>query len=350
MKHSIIAISLLGAVAAPAAAFYSSPVADDLWFPSIELRPGVTADVHVHLFQNRGRCVGTVFAVHGVAHTAATWEPFAQALFAGDVLPIKPCRVAAIDLPGHGLSGLPSGMLFGELSLYDYSSAIIGVLQELRERGVRVGIIVGHSMGGLLVQTVQERLLAQGSSLRAAFGIGGALLLASALPSAVQVGQPSDIDLTPFIVEQPALGVFLAVPDAIWPQAYFINTVGALADGAPSPAEVAARGYNSFEPIAALFEVVDRTAYVRARAFCDKGTHLTLVFNESDPHQDPVSQEALFEHLTCRPSLARMVTMTGPNAVHDAHVAVPKDLLRALTRWQRRFARALSANVRATGH
>lgn len=50
----------------------------------------------------------TPLAVHGVNHTAATWELLAEAFFSGPRRE-QLCRIAALDHVGHGLSGLPEG-------------------------------------------------------------------------------------------------------------------------------------------------------------------------------------------------------------------------------------------------
>ena len=52
----------------------------------VELRPGVQASVAVQVRENtryRGKCVGPTLAfVHGLAHSAATWNPLVDEIFA----------------------------------------------------------------------------------------------------------------------------------------------------------------------------------------------------------------------------------------------------------------------------
>src|SRR6185503_3065710 len=118
------------------------------------LRPGVAANVHVSVRENtryREHCVGpTVAFIHGLAHSAATWTPLVDEIFAGGLHGYA-CQALLVDLPGHGASPVPTGISFGELLVDDYVTAVLGTLDGLRSSGVRPQALIGHSMGGLIV-------------------------------------------------------------------------------------------------------------------------------------------------------------------------------------------------------
>lgn len=333
---------LLG-LAVPAAVAGQVPNTDyELLIEDVALRPGVTVDVHVQVFVDENRpCQGqTVFAVHGFAHTSAAWGPLAEALFAGapsDAGVV--CRVAAVDLPGRGGSPPPDGMLFGDLLLADYVTALAGTLDGLEAAGVHAGTIAGHSMGGLLVQMLQQRLLDNGSSLLLRHGIHRALLLASAPPAAipwsfVDSGTAGAI-LGQLIVFDPLLGLVARVPDALFPVLFFTDTNGVLAAGAPTPAEVAAQGLNAPEPLLATLNLVG--APPLAREVIDPGifalgtgTGLAMVSFQEDVLIRPSENAILYQHLTGQPPGRDFVVVTGPETVHDLQLSAPQLILEAL--------------------
>ncbi len=317
------------------------PVPDtdyDIQIPGIELRPGVEVDIHVKVYVNedfpcRGR---TYFAVHGFAHTAATWGPLAEALF--DNNPTRPvvCRVAAIDLPGRGGSSLPVGLTYSELVLEDHVSAILGTLDALRHEGVRARRIVAHSQGGLLVQMVQQRLIDQGTNLRHRFQIRAAVLLASVGSTEipwffVESGAAGQL-IAQFLTTDPTLGTIISIPDAVFPGLFFTDLMGVPVAGTPTPAEVTTFGYNAPEPLFATLNLVGEAPLARPQI--DAGifapgrrTRLFVATYEQDILIRPEENALLYEHLTGDASWRRLAVIDTPESVHDLHLSDPSGLL-----------------------
>lgn len=96
-----------------------------------------------------------LFFIHGVLHGAWCWETWFIPYFtrAG-----YDCY--AIDLPGHGRQSVHS---INRITFSDYINAICEAVKVLPEPPV----LVGHSMGGLLIQKVMERLQPRGAVLLA---------------------------------------------------------------------------------------------------------------------------------------------------------------------------------------
>ena len=115
-------IALIAALALPSLAA-ATDMDFDIWLSNVRLRRHVTVDLHVKVFVNeRHPCHGnTILAVHGANGNAHRWDNFVEAIFAHNpTSPREVCRVAALEFPGHGQSGLPEGdLLFGELTLED---------------------------------------------------------------------------------------------------------------------------------------------------------------------------------------------------------------------------------------
>ncbi|HEX7587199.1 MAG TPA: alpha/beta hydrolase [Anaerolineae bacterium] len=77
--------------------------------------------------------------VHGAAGSHLVWGRQVRAL--GEIT-----HAVAIDLPGHGRSTLP-----GRNSIEEYGDVVLGLLDAL---GFERAVIVGHSMGGAIAQTL----------------------------------------------------------------------------------------------------------------------------------------------------------------------------------------------------
>src|ERR671922_1855851 len=81
--------------------------------------------------------------VHGMSHGAWCWEPLAQRLERNGH------RVVAMDLPGHGRRAHERA----RASVDSYARA---VADAMIQAGVARGIVVGHSMGGMVIPKVAE--------------------------------------------------------------------------------------------------------------------------------------------------------------------------------------------------
>lgn len=82
--------------------------------------------------------------VHGAWHGAWFWEPVVAALEVGGH------QTRAVDLPGHGADPTP----LAECTLAGYVDRVAQALEDLPDDSV---ILVGHSMGGMVVSAVAER-------------------------------------------------------------------------------------------------------------------------------------------------------------------------------------------------
>src|SRR5688500_7189124 len=105
----------------------------------------------------------TLLLVHGAWHGAWCWERFTPWLEA------RGYRVVAPDLRKHGAKTERGGLRWTRIGEYveDVEAALRSV-----ERPV---VLVGHSMGGLIVHEVLERQGAAGTVLLASVPTGGVL-------------------------------------------------------------------------------------------------------------------------------------------------------------------------------
>lgn len=114
----------------------------------------------------RGACDGhrpPLLFVHGAWHAAWCWDEHFLPRFAE-----QGHLAVAPSLPGHG--GSPAPRPLWRLSIDDYVEAVVQVARELPASPV----LIGHSMGGFVVQHAIHRVPAR-----------GAVLLASVPPSGV---------------------------------------------------------------------------------------------------------------------------------------------------------------------
>ncbi|PCC74073.1 Pimeloyl-ACP methyl ester carboxylesterase [Nannocystis exedens] len=301
----------------------------------IELRPGVTVDLFVNLYGELDAASASKscqFAVHGGVFAAASWRPYAEALGEG-------ACVLAADMPVRGNSGTPEGALFGELDLFDYVTALERVLDRLNARGIRPRTILGHSMGGTLVQMLQQRLVDDCTSLRERYGIRDAILVASDLPAEVPwlLGDSGDLSglIEAFAVDEPGLGELFEIPVALWPAFYFTDRNDNVVPGALTPAQIEAGGFNALgEPLRAIHQLNGTGPFTArpsaAAGLFEKGTRLRAIAYEEDIYVQLGESETLYRHLTGDDSSRCFVPVLGPDTVHVLQFSAAERLVDAI--------------------
>ena len=313
----------------------------DIALPGIQLREGVFVNLSAHVYVNEaavaaGACTAekTALAVYGFAHTAKTWGPMAEAMFAEPSSSV--CRVVALDLPGHGASGFtdPAVLPFPFLLLDDYATSVLGALDALAARGIAPRSLIAHSQGTMVVQMAQQRLVSQGSNVRKRYGIQEVTLLAPTMPAAlpwefVRNGTAA------FLIGnfyKPELGI-VAVDDALWSWVFFSRfNGGATVAEAPAPATVTGLGYNAPEPAYSASQLVGLAPFTRPAI--DRGifagvlgTRLVVVAFEEDQLIRPAEADALFSWLTADRNGHKFSVVTGPSSVHDMFLSAPAEIL-----------------------
>jgi pimeloyl-ACP methyl ester carboxylesterase len=297
----------------------------------IELRPGVTVDLFVNVYGdiNSESCQ---FAVHGGVFAAASWRPYAEALG-------PDACVLAPDMPVRGNSGVPSGALFGELDLFDYVTALEQILDRLEALDIEPTTILGHSMGGTLVQMLQQRLVAEGSSLEKRYDIREAILVASDLPAQVPwaLGDSGDLSglIEAFAVSEPDYGLLFEIPVSLWPAFYFTDQNGDVVPNSLTPEEIEAGGFNALgEPLQAIHQLNGTGGYssrpsAGAGLFVDD-TRLRVIAYEQDIYVQLAESETLYHHLTGDPASGCFVPVFGSDTVHTLQFSNPQRLVDAI--------------------
>ena len=321
----------------------------------IEFQPGVTIDINVNVYVNENAINwadhGKIFAIEGMIHTANCWLPFAEELFVNSPQGVDINEFFAIDMPGRGGSGLPEGggFLLDQMYLADYIIVISAVLDHLNnELGVYPNTIMGHSMGGMEVFLLQNKLINEGSNLRQEFGIKNAILLAPGIPAPLDwafLTNGGSTSLLPYAEYIPGLGIVLNVPYYVWPYVFFTNRCCYFAPdmvpGAPFPGEVLANGYCSIEPGPLLFELsgmIPPPPYpYKPRISADPelftpnhGVQLTIIADEHDRMMYPEEEEALYVYLTNDNKLKRFFVVEGDETCHDTHISDPYAIVELL--------------------
>ena len=347
----------------------------DVWLNNVSLRPGVSVDMYVRVFVNEKHpCHDkTIVALHGAWGGWGVWEGLAEELFADNPTGQKVCRVASIALPGHpGLpflgSSLPTGgLLFGELTMDDYVTAYLATLERLPRYGVHTKTLLGHSMGGLVLQMAQQRLADQGTNLRRKFNAKKVLLLGPVPPAAVQYSASDQISGLFFMFHSCFTGPGGVIADpancgwldaegdndidfadlnwfigpAVWDCDPLTTPVGI----PPLPAAQAcdstlglgdfsiyAPGAEPFrESMTALFEFLGVLQYQRpdVDAGVFRRASKTKLWVVSFEHDD-LKDSPVYEYLTGDSSLAGDLLVTGPFAVHDMPWLFPREFLDAI--------------------
>lgn len=314
----------------------------ELTFP-VELRDGAT-NVTVTIHNNeKAWCTGaTILAIHGLTNTAATWEPLAKEMFATPVYGKTIKRVIALDLPGHGKSPIPynlAGGPFGQLLIDDNISVILQTITYLQGADLAPRVIMGHSMGGLAIQGLQEALLNADLSL-AHLGIFRAVLLAPVPATDAVWTQGPESDVEPFLVgdlEDPVVGQYLFIPPEFAVlSSEFMTLDGSYVPNTPSVEEIAA--YNAPEPLFTLLQLVGQEGFPFTRPFAregafsiSKGTLLHLISLSQDLLVPRADLNALYPYLTGDNLNLFYRRIDTDDACHSMHFTNPKKIVKALS-------------------
>ncbi len=324
----------------------------------IEFQPGVTIDINVNVYVNENATNwanhGKIFGIEGMAHTANCLKPFAEALFDDSFQGAEINEFYAIDMPGRGGSGLPVGsdFLLEDMYIEDYLAVIEGALSYLNDDlNVYPKTILGHSLGGLEVILLQQKLINEGSNLKMEYKIKNALLLAPAIPGPLDWayinggGSAGLFDYIDYFT--PEYGTVLNLPYYVWPFAFFTNTCCYFAPdmvpGAPSPAEVLANGYNGIEPAPLLLQISGAQIPpglpypYKPRPTVDEGifkskngVQLTIVADEFDKMMTPDEEWELYQYLTKDKHGKRFFLVLGEESCHDTHISDPHAIVELL--------------------
>jgi pimeloyl-ACP methyl ester carboxylesterase len=337
-----LALSFGGVASTPDSVEARGHASERVRLVRVRLKPGVYVNVALTTWRDGRRHDGpVVFAVPGYGHTAASYGPLAERV----LRQTRASAFVAMDLPGHGESGLPYGraqFLYADLSMDDYATAMLGALDALHGRE-RSDVLVGHSMGGGVIQIAQQRLLDQGTDLRGRHHVSSVLALAPSIPAELPWGL-SDVGASialsePFLVETPELGAHYDYPKEVWVPLFFSTPGGVVPPTAPTPEEAEALGYIATEPQRALFHLAGHPAAGYARPSIDEGlfspahrTELVLVAYSADVLFPITEQAALDTYLRGASGGADFIVVEDPYATHETHVHDPQLLDEALGR------------------
>lgn len=321
------------------AAETTRPEDHSLFLRNVEIRPGTTADLHVRIFvDERVPCRDphrTALAIHGINHTAASWEALADAFFTGPPRD-RLCAVAALDHPGHGRSGLPKGdpdVTFGQLTVEDYARSVLEVMDQLSRRGIRPSILMGHSQGTSTLQAVQQRLLDGGTGLAERFGVRDVVFFGTQGPREMPVEWTLPDEavaerIASLVTTTPEKGTFLVGPPRVFLENWFINRDLVLSSDAPSQREISEKGWNEDIPLAAVLQAAGQDGFrppsAEAGAFASStGLRLHVVHFTDDPWS--LNAGEIYEYLTGDASRAGFVPLEDPDdeAVHDYQITDP---------------------------
>jgi pimeloyl-ACP methyl ester carboxylesterase len=292
----------------------------------------------------------TILAVPGFTETGKSWQPFVEALFDHPLLKFGIERVITLDFPGHGASPkAPAGApfnRFGDLFIEDNADILIQVLTALKSRGLAVEVVMGHSMGGLEIQSAQEKLLAQNSSL-AKRGVFRAILIASVPNAGVAWSVPPSS--SPPTVTEPTLGTYIVLSPATAQAGGFLKASSLIPPAVPTilcydgfgppciggvppefvgqePLFIGAQLVGSDLP--PPFPPIPDRPFARQGAFHPiHGTLLTVIGFQEDALTPASVQLPLYQYLVGSSTRFLYRLVDTPDSVHAMQILNPEGLL-----------------------
>ena len=300
--------------------------------------PSDTTFIRVDVYENaspRPRDVN-VLLLHGFAQSRTTMGPLANALLTQPGSNVA--RVFVPNLPSQGVSGV----VWGFVTLQHYVGTLDGLLDYFGAAGTPVDVLIGHSMGGLIVQLEQQSLNMAGTTLRARHGVRSAILIAPVIPGplpwALADSGTAAAILGPYVNLGLSFDPRIIIPPAAWVPLFYSDRQGNIPAGAPTPAEAAAAQYGFAEAGFAGFQMIGYGGFgprlpVDAGAFApSSGTTLGLITLEQDGFFEFQEHRTLYQYLTGDPRDRLLFALTGPNTVHNMHTFEPSALLRSIRR------------------
>jgi len=312
---------------------------------NVKVRNNVTVEMGATIISKTGSQKGknSILVLNGTAQTSKTFIALAQSVIASDA---NVSKMILLDHPGHGNSGTPvgGGVKFGDLTMDDYVTALLGSLEELEDRHIRPNAILGHSMGAEIIQMAQTRLVNHGDSLRKEFGIKSAIFIVPDIASPLQWAAidagAADPLAAGFVRNDPTLGsIFdlLTTPGGpeTWLGLFYGNLTGTIPAGAPTPAQAVANGFISFDSGAMVKQLIGLPdtpggarkprPTINANIFSkSKGTIAGVVALEQDGlYVFPDEHRAVYRFVTGDQNDNLFFTFTGSNTVHNIHTITP---------------------------
>ena len=245
-------------------------------------------------------------------------------------------------------------MQFGDLTVEDYTAVLLGVLDQLPKQ-INIESIVGHSMGGLIIQTAQNSLRSTGTSLQKEYGIKNVYLLAPSIPNPLPWSFADSVDDDdsdiPAILKilksfDSSLGRYLqllsndpvdqATRLGIWLSIFFTDSLGKFVEDTPSTTALEL-DYVSNEALIMTLQLLRFRGFVRPLVnpgIFNKSVQkcFRLVTFSEDLRINLLEEhQALSTFLTGNAPSANVVFIEAPDAVHDMFIVNPTEVAKAIT-------------------
>jgi len=125
----------------------------------------------------------SILLVHGFLHNSSTFNSMIE-----EILPLV-SKVFVIDMPCSGKSTCPQKRAKNKVSSITFNdnvNALNSVLNFINEKSLKLDAILGHSLGGLTIQALEEKLLKSNSNLKSKYGINSIILIQSIFPREIK--------------------------------------------------------------------------------------------------------------------------------------------------------------------
>lgn len=273
-----------------------------------------SSSYRIHYTSLKGRASDgrNVFVLHGMAGDSDIVRPVADSFATIDPEDVgKVNAVYGLDLPGHGKSAWPSGKTLGEVGLDDYVDALDALLKEVNAKSALPNntVLIGHSMGGIVIQVLAERLKQQGLSLDDR-GVHSVALFASTLPQDVRwsggLNPTIYVTLLKTLTHNEANGCLAQFTngetnsDIDMTEVFFTDRTTKQLYGYGLPSTDEAAVFNNAQPCAAGFEMLGLDADLKRPHVSEGvfgGTKTMIVGFKGDEYMLPNDIQRMYQYL-----------------------------------------------------
>ena len=283
--------------------------------------------VHLLIAENQEQSNGkSLYFIHGSLCNSNFLKPLIRSIFNNYSDHVR--RIYAIDLPGHGASDYQDQCgNFGQLSINDYSQVNLKVLEEIRQTYGPVDVLAGHSLGGIIVQKMQQSLLDCETDLRIEFGIDDIALIASSLPRSVYLDLSKIVFSTGFELircttfDYDPLDIYLDCSSDVVLNVFFTNKDGKVVEGAPETDERINNLMSQESLTAGVLENLFFRPYIKEGAF--SGYRLATIAYDQDIFFDVEEELQLHKYLLGNEAVDGFFLVAGHQAIHTSLYTMP---------------------------
>ncbi|MFZ4403311.1 MAG: alpha/beta hydrolase [Pseudobdellovibrionaceae bacterium] len=274
----------------------------------------------------------TWFFQHGGAHNSNCFDRLIAQIFAHVKSGHEVRRIICGDLPGRNGSGLAEGLKLGQHTLSDFADSVDQVLLAVAKKYQKLDVVLGHSMGGLILQILADRCKRRKTSFSFTYSTKKILLLAPVLPKELPWKYRTQHKYFTFAMSSlrwnPKLGWHFNFLHKNWKLYFCSDRKGQYSPQIDLIPMAEQESYYNRDSMRALFATVNFPPFwqpaVQRNSFVEDDLYF-LSF-EQDTFTWPEESQGLYKYLTADENMKHYKLLVGPEVSHNAFLCLSEQV------------------------